>query len=95
MKSPRRDPTRREPRPDLADFHRKVLMDDMMQVVGVDVLDAVDVDGGQSYVQARASCRGCTCRVVCQTWLADHSQGEPQEFCPNANFFQAIKAGDC
>ena len=35
-------------RPDLADFHRKVLMDDMMPVVGVGLLDTIDVDGAQS-----------------------------------------------
>lgn len=94
MKSPNRDPMR-EPRPDLADFHRKVLMDDMMQVVGVDVLDAVDVDGGQSYVRARANCRGCTCELVCRDWLAEHSRGAPQDFCPNASFFRAIKGEEC
>ena len=90
MKSPKLNP-----RPDLADFHRKVLMDDMMQVVGVGVLDAVDVDGGQSYVRARANCLRCTCTLVCRDWLAEHSQGAPQDFCPNSNFFRAIKGGDC
>ena len=82
-------------KPDLANFHRKVLMDDMMEVVDVGVLDAIDGDGGQSYVRARANCRKCTCTVVCREWLAEHSQGAPQDFCPNANFFRAIKGGDC
>lgn len=90
MKSPRLDP-----RPDFADFHRKVLMDDMMQVVGVGVFDVVDVDGGQSYVRARANCLRCTCTFVCLDWLAEHSQGVPQDFCPNADFFRAIEGGDC
>jgi len=81
-------------RPELADFHRKTLMDDMLQVVGVDILDAIDVDGGQSYVRARANCRSCTCRSVCRDWLAAHSQGAPQDFCPNADFFRAIKSGN-
>ena len=61
-------------RPELADFHRKVLMDDMMQVVGVDLLDAIDVDGGQGYVRARASCHGCTGKVFCRDWLAEHRE---------------------
>ena len=90
MKSPKQDR-----RPDLADFHQKVLMEDMMLTVGVGVLDAIDVDGGQSYVRARANCRNCTCTVVCREWLAEHSQGTPQDFCPNADFFRAIKGGDC
>lgn len=80
-----------DPRPDLADFHRKVPMDDMMQVVGVDLLAAIDVDGGQSYIRARANCRGCTCEHVCRNWLAQHSHAEPQEFCPNTGFFRAAK----
>ena len=82
----------KEPRPELADFHQAVLMDDMMQVVGVDLLNAIDVDGGQSYVRARANCRSCACTVVCRDWLATHSQGEPQDFCPNVDFFRALKA---
>lgn len=90
MKNPSLDP-----RPDLADFHRKILMDDMVEVVGVDVLAAIDVDGGQSYIRARAGCRQCTCTDVCREWLAANSQGAPQDFCPNANFFRAVKGEDC
>jgi hypothetical protein len=85
----------RGPRPELADFHRKVLMDDMMQVVGVDLLDAIDVDGGRGYVRARASCRGCTDKVICRDWLAGHGEGPPQNFCPNAEFFRAVTSSDC
>jgi len=81
-------------RPELADFHRRVLMDDMMQVLGVKLLDAIDVDGGRSYVRARANCRGCACDVVCRDWLAEHSQGTPQDFCPNAEFFRYLKSGN-
>ncbi|ODS02983.1 hypothetical protein AUC71_12235 [Methyloceanibacter marginalis] len=36
---------------ELSGFHETLLMDDMMQVTGVDLLEAVDVDGGQSYVR--------------------------------------------
>jgi len=90
MKGPKHDG-----RPELADFHRQVPMDDMMQVVGVEVLAAVDVDGGGSYIRARAACHGCTCEHVCRDWLAEHSEGQqPQAFCPNANFFRAVKSGD-
>ena len=85
----------KNPRPDLADFHRKVLMEEMMQAAGLDVLDAIDVDGGQSYVRARVKCRGCTSGLVCEDWLAEHSEGTPPDFCPNADFFRTIKSGDC
>jgi hypothetical protein len=78
----------------LSDFHQKVLMDDMMDVVGVDILSAIDVDGGQSYVRARANCLGCGCQTVCRGWLAAHSQGAPQDFCPNADFFRAVKSSE-
>jgi hypothetical protein len=82
-------------RSELADFHRQVLMDDMMQVVGVDLLDVVDVDGGQSYLQARSNCHACTRKSDCRDWLAEvktepeHQQ--PQAFCPNASLFRAVK----
>jgi hypothetical protein len=82
-------------RPELADFHRKVLMDDMMQVVGVDLLDAIDVDGGQGYIRARASCHGCTGKTSCRDWLVEHREGVPQNFCPNAEFFRAVTSSDC
>ena len=81
-------------KPVLAGFHETVLMDDMMQVVGVDLLDAIDLDGGQSYVRARANCVGCGCRSMCRQWLAEHREAEPQAFCPNAGFFRAVKVGD-
>jgi hypothetical protein len=85
----------KNPKPELADFHQNVLMDDMMQVVGVDLLEVIDVDGGQSYVRARAKCHGCTCKVMCRDWLAEHSEAQSQSFCPNSGFFRAVKAGDC
>lgn len=80
------------PRPELAGFHQNVLMDDMMQVVGIELLDAVDFDGGQSYVRARAKCRACACEATCQTWLSGRSRGNLQPFCPNVEFFQAVKS---
>lgn len=82
----------KDTRPALADFHRQVLMDEMMQVVGVDLLEAVDVDGGQSYVRARLNCHGCTCKKECRDWLSEHEHGQPQPFCHNASFFQSLKS---
>ena len=80
------------PKRKLAGFYQKVLMDDMMQVVGVDLLDVVDFDGGQSYIRARANCGECACKTACRTWLSGRSQGTPQPFCPNADFFQTVKS---
>jgi Family of unknown function (DUF6455) len=76
---------------EVGSFHENVLMDEMMQVVGVDLLSVVDVDGGQSYVRARANCIGCACKAMCRDWLAEHGVDEPQSFCPNAGLFRALK----
>ena len=82
------------PKAVFAGFHHKVLMDDMMEVVGVDILEMVDIDGGQSYLRARANCCACADKSACRDWLAAHSEGEPQAFCPNAELFRQIKRGD-
>jgi hypothetical protein len=81
-----------DPKPDFAGFHQDVLMEDMMETVGVNLLDVVDIDGGQSYVRARANCHACSCKETCSDWLSAHAEGDPQPFCPNAALFQAIKS---
>lgn len=77
-----------------ADFHQKILMDDMMEVIGVDILSAIDIDGGRSYVRARANCLSCDCQTVCRDWLVGHARGTPQDFCPNADFFRAVESSE-
>jgi hypothetical protein len=77
----------KDPKAELADFHQTVLMDAMIQVTGVDHLAAVDLDGGRSYVRARAKCHGCACKSECREWLAAHSQAEPQPFAPMLRSF--------
>ncbi|WP_108681188.1 DUF6455 family protein [Methyloceanibacter sp. wino2] len=81
-----------DPKPELAGFHRQVLMEDMMETVGVEQFDVVDLDGGQSYIRARANCHACECKDACTNWLAAHTAGDPQPFCPNATLFQAVKS---
>ena len=85
-------------RPDFAGFHQNVLMDEMMQVVGVDLLDVVDVDGGQSYLRARSNCHACTCKADCKDWSAQAKAepvpSEPQAFCPNEGLFRVVKRRD-
>jgi hypothetical protein len=69
---------------------REELMDQMMQTLGVDVLTAIRLDRGQSFVDARARCRECLHESECRIWL-DLPQGlpSPPDFCPNANFFRS------
>jgi len=38
-------------------LHREEFMDDMMERCGVDVLDVISKDRGQSFVEAHAKCR--------------------------------------
>ena len=80
-----------EPKPNLANFHQNVLMEDMLDAVGVSVLDVIDFDGGKSYVRARQNCRECSCQETCRSWLAENDEGAPQAFCPNSNFFEILK----
>jgi len=69
---------------------RQELMDQMMQTLGVDVLTAVRLDSGQTFVRARARCRDCLRESECRKWL-DRPQGSPlpPDFCPNADFFRS------
>ena len=48
---------------------RQGLMDDMMERCSVDPLALIGKDGGQSYVEARAKCRACSCVGNCRDWL--------------------------
>ena len=78
-----------------ADFAQKLrkqrLMDEMMLVQHVDILAAVRQ--GQGFVRARANCRNCACEGACRDWFLEAS-GTPAEFCPNLEFFAALKRGD-
>ena len=77
----------KDPKPELADFHQAVLMDDMMQVTGIDHLDAIDFDGGQSYVRARAKCHGCACRRICASGLPTLARRSLSRFAPMPRSF--------
>lgn len=81
-----------DPKPELAGFHRDVLMEDMMVTVGVEQFDVVDLDGGQSYIRARANCHACPCKETCSDWLSANAAGDPQPFCPNADLFRTFKS---
>jgi Family of unknown function (DUF6455) len=73
-------------------LRRQGLMDDMMERCGVDVLDVIRKDGGQSFVEARSRCRSCACVRICRDWLLVSGDAVPwpPDFCPNAGIFRAF-----
>jgi Family of unknown function (DUF6455) len=74
-------------------IRRQGLMDDMITRCSVDLLALIGKDGGQSYVEARAKCRACSCVGTCRDWLLmpdGEQSSEPQDFCPNSGLFRAL-----
>ena len=71
-------------------LRRQELMDDLMERCGVDVLDVIRSDRGQSFAEARAKCRVCLSARTCREWLlAPGSElASPPDFCPNASLFR-------
>ena len=69
---------------------RHALMDEMMEKRGVNVLEALSVDGGLAFIEARAKCRYCLNEGVCRRWLAGDGHHGPEEFCPNVGFFGSV-----
>jgi hypothetical protein len=71
-------------------LRRQALMDDMMERCGVDVLDVIRRDRGQSFAEARARCRSCLSVRRCREWLlaAGSDLAPPPGFCPNADLFR-------
>ncbi|MGA7457439.1 MAG: DUF6455 family protein [Methyloceanibacter sp.] len=77
------------PSPD-EERQRQELMDQMMQVRGVDVVAASQVDGGLALLEAIGKCRLCGDERACRHWLAREPGSTPQDFCPNADFFGTL-----
>jgi len=71
-------------------LRRQELMDDMIERCGVDVLDLIRKDRGQSFAEARAKCRLCPRVGTCRQWLLspDGELSWPPDFCPNARVFR-------
>lgn len=69
---------------------RTELMDEMMDKRGVDLLEAIRVDGGLAFIEARAKCRYCEHEEICRRWLAGEGRRGPEDFCPNAAFFGSV-----
>ena len=72
-------------------LRRQEFMDDMMERCGVNVLDVIRKDRGQSFVEARTNCRLCARVGTCRQWLLapNGDVSSPPDFCPNADFFRA------
>ena len=72
-------------------LRRQGLMDDMMERCGIDMVDLIRRDNGQSFAVARAKCRSCIREMDCRAWLLASGTIEavsPPEFCPNAELFR-------
>ena len=67
---------------------KQVLMGEMIEAQGVDLLAAVKT--GEAFVRARAKCRDCDCEGACRDWLLE-GESEAADFCPNEEFFAALK----
>ena len=68
-------------------LRRQALMDDMMERCGIDMVDLIRRDNGQSFAEARAKCRSCMSEMDCRAWLLTSgtiAAASPPEFCPNA-----------
>ena len=75
--------------------HRQKLMLRMMEAMGVNVPDAMRMDGGLAFLEAQSKCRFCGNEDSCQDWLDSGEQARRNpEFCPNAKFFEALKHAD-
>lgn len=71
---------------------RQHLMDRMMHLSGVNAANAVRVDGGLAFIEARAKCRFCPVEEACLLWLASDDLRAPPDFCPNARFFRSCRS---
>jgi hypothetical protein len=74
---------------------RKKLMLRMMEAMGVNLPDAMRVDGGLAFLEAKTKCLFCANEDSCQHWLdADEQTRGTPEFCPNASFLNGLKRAD-
>jgi uncharacterized protein DUF6455 len=74
---------------------RQKLMLRMMEAMGVNVPDAMRVDGGLAFLEAQGKCRSCANDDSCRQWLdsSEQARGTP-EYCPNVTFFEGLKRVD-
>lgn len=67
-------------------------MDEVMDLLALDLLDAARKDGGEGLARARDTCLGCGASRLCRAWVAASiAMEEPPVFCPNAAFFGSCR----
>ena len=65
-------------------------MDRMMERVGVNPAEAICVDGGLAWLEARTKCIFCRHVGTCCNWLeGSDTRTTPEDFCPNSEFFRS------
>jgi len=71
---------------------RQKLMLRIMEAMGVNVPEAMRVDGGLAFLEAQGKCRYCESDDSCRQWLesSEQARGTP-EFCPNVSLFDGLK----
>ena len=74
----------------IRDFHCPELMKRMMERVGVAPVEAVRVDGGLAWLEARTKCIFCRHVETCCNWLeGSDTSTTPEDFCPISKFFES------
>ena len=68
-------------------------MHDMLRHAGVEAVDLIRREHGESWYEARTLCLECSNDRSCGTWLAAHDAGiaAVPEFCPNARLFEEVR----
>ena len=67
-------------------------MDEVMEALRLDLLDAARKESGAGLARARDTCLRCGASRLCRTWLeASIALEEPPVFCPNAPFFSSCR----
>jgi hypothetical protein len=82
-------PSSREPAL-IRNFHCPELMRRMMERVGVAPVEAVRVDGGLAWLEARTKCIFCRHAGECRSWLEEaKTPSATAVFCANSKFFDS------
>ena len=69
------------------------LLDQMMEVAGVDPARAAGLDKGMAWYEARSRCIACIHDRRCRSWVAEQDARPtvPPDYCPNVGFFRIAK----
>ena len=68
--------------------HCTELMDRMLERTGANPAEAVRIDGGVAWLEARTNCFYCRDVEKCSNWL-EGAAATPADFCRNNEFFRS------